>query len=99
MAELRFIEDDNIDRIKRQFFNKCKAFLIRKYKPVEGDGSRPYTMSTYSIFTAVQGAHPSRQYKEIDVEWWLQELNFKKIEMPGSISKNWVVKSHYNKNR
>ncbi len=100
MAEKRFIEDDNIDRIKTQFFNKCKAFLIRKYKPLNGDTSRPNSLSTYSIFTSLQGTHPSRQYKEVDVDRWLKELNFKKAEMQGGASTSWEVKSHHsNKHR
>ena len=100
MAELRFIEDDNIDRIKRKFFNKCKAFLIRNYKPVNETTNRPYTASTYSLFTALQGNLPSRQYNEKNVEKWLNELNFKKTEMPGSASKYWEIKSqHSNKHR
>ena len=94
MAEFRFIEDDNIERITTQFFNKCKAFLIRCYKPVDNSRNGTNYISTYSIFTAVQKRHPSRLYKECNVERWLQELNFQKRVDPGVTSKYWKVKSH-----
>ena len=92
MEKEKLPEDEEINKLKNDFFDKIKNHVLENFEPAINliDPDNVF-MSSKEVFNNLQRLFPSECYEIADIALWLDQAGFIFIDM-GTMQFEWILK-------